>query len=249
MPDPSGHEPDGGHLLPPHTRVALPHKDEGYNIIELGGSSFNDFADHAVGLVSDAMRDLGVPVPNVALREIVDNFIHALPCSASIVLGRSGDSIYLSDSGPGISRPDLALEYGYSTANSQQRSYIRGVGLGLPLAREELAKLGGELHLDTSPGNGTFVHLYLAESASALPRRGQGGNLSLSQRQNNILFLLSEGESLGPSRVAEELNLGLSTAYRELVKLQEYGLLNITPTGKRFLSGAGRSYLQSLLSL
>jgi len=245
----TGRSPHDRGVFPPHTRVAIPDEEGSYQIIDVEEGAFSDYTDRLAGLLSEALRDRGAQVPAVALREVIDNLIHALPCSVSVVLDPQINNVFLSDTGPGIPRLDLAFELGYSTANELHRSYIRGVGIGLHLAREDMRSLGGELRIESDPGAGTYVHLALAGMAPLSSWDEGAEALRLTQRQNNILFLLSEGESLGPSKVSSELNIGVSTAHRDLVKLQELGLIYINPTGKRFLSEVGRSYLQSLLSL
>jgi anti-sigma regulatory factor (Ser/Thr protein kinase) len=236
-------------ITPPHTRIAIPGEDAAYSVLDVEEASFSGFVARTIDIVATTLNADGKAVPEIALREVLENLVHAVPCSASIVLGPALDSIFISDTGPGISRPDLAFELGYSTASELQRSYIRGVGIGLYLAREDILSFGGELRIESGAGQGTCVLISLS-SPSHLPPYAEGvGGLSLTQRQNNILFLLSEGESLGPSRISDELNIGVSTAHRDLVKLQEVGLICSNVNGKRFLSDMGRSYLQSLLSL
>lgn len=234
-------------LMPPHTRIAVPGDGPGYRVIDVVEGSFPEYCDRLISLLADTLRGRGREVPSVALREVVDNLIHAVPCSASVVLDPSCKNVCVSDTGPGITRPDLAFELGYSTADSLQRSYIRGVGLGLHLARRDLQSRGGDLQIEAVPGEGTFVRMSVSGPPAAVS--WEEGAIRLSQRQNNILFLLSEGESFGPSGVASELNIGVSTAYRELIKLQDLGLFYMIENGKRFLSESGRSYLQGLLSL
>jgi anti-sigma regulatory factor (Ser/Thr protein kinase) len=195
------------------------------------------------------LKKRGGVFPELALREVLDNLVHAVPCSASIVVDRDATGIFLSDTGPGIPRLDLAFEPGYSTATPLHRSYIRGVGLGLHLAREDARSCGGELRLESDPGNGTFVHISLVGPPASSLHESDVHEIRLTPRQNNILFLLSEGESLGPSQISAELNIGVSTAHRDLIKMQDFGLIYSNQYGKRFLSEMGRSYLQSLLSL
>lgn len=235
--------------VPPHTRVALPRDDGLFEILDVAGKDFSEYANNLVDLVTQALSARGVDVPGVALREVVDNLVHALPCSVSVVLEPDLGNVFLSDTGGGIPRLDLAFEPGYSTASEVHRSYIRGVGIGLHLAREDMRSRGGELLIESDPGAGTYVQLVLSRPAHARGWGESSGQLRLTQRQNNILFLLSEGESLGPSQVSSELNIGVSTAHRDLVKLQDFGLIYANQSGKRFLSESGRSYLQSLLSL
>lgn len=245
----SGKSTQSRDLLPPHTRIAIPGERADYDVIDVEEESFPDYVSRTTELVTGALRGGGVAVPAVALREVIDNLVHAAPCSASMVIDPQLNNIFISDTGPGISRLDLVFELGYSTATPLHRSYIRGVGIGLYLAREDVRSRGGDLRIEADAGKGTFVQISLAGTSPLPGWAGDACVLTLSQRQNNILFLLSEGESLGPSRVSAELNIGVSTAHRDLVKLQELGLIYVNANGKRFLSDVGRSYLQSLLSL
>ena len=189
-----------------------------------------------------------LPSPLIALREVIDNLIHALPCAVSIVLDPQHNNLFISDTGRDTPL-DLAFDFGYSTAGELHRSYIRGVGIGLYLAREDMRSLGGDLRIESDDGRGTYVQLALSATPVSSGSAEGSDDFHLTQRQNNILFLLSEGESLGPSQISSELNTGVSTAHRDLVKLQDLGLVYVNTTGKRFLSEVGRSYLQSLLSL
>jgi hypothetical protein len=236
-------------LPSPKVRAAFPDGDGDYELLDLTASSFSRFANDLTEILGKRLRDGGVEPPNQALREVVDNFIHAVPCTGSVVLDASFSNIYISDTGPGMASVDLALKPGYSTATSLQRSYIRGVGLGLHLAREELRSTGGDLYLDSTQGEGTYLRLALKGASPGSSEDDSLCSFCLTERQNNILFLLSEGEPLGPSQVAEELGIGVSTAHRELVKMQGSGLIGLPNNGKRGLSEVGRSYLQSLLSL
>jgi hypothetical protein len=231
---------DERRILPPDTRIALPGPGGEFTVMDLEEDDFGLFSRRVTEIVITALRDLGIDFPSSPVSELVDNLIHAVPCSASIVVDPRGPGVTICDTGKGIPRVDLALKAGFSTADSLQRSFIRGVGLGLHLAKRDIEASGGELLLESIPGCGTFARVSLTPSVSPP---------ELSHRQNNILFLLSEGEALGPSHVASELGITVSTAYRDLVKLQEAGLVVSSPSGKRFLSERGKLYLQGLLSL
>jgi hypothetical protein len=237
-------------LLPsPQIRAAVPDGDGDFELFDLAAPSFPQFVRDLTGLLSEKLRAGGVDPPEVALREVAENFIHAVPCTGSVVIDPSYANVYISDTGPGIPSVELALKPGYSTATALHRSYIRGVGLGLHLAREDLRSMGGELYLDSCEGEGIYLRLALSDGAPPPVVASESPSFPLGERQNNILFLLSEGQSLGPSQVAAELGIGVSTAHRELVKLQEAGLVSLVKNGKRALSDVGRSYLRSLLSL
>jgi Mn-dependent DtxR family transcriptional regulator len=53
--------------------------------------------------------------------------------------------------------------------------------------------------------------------------------------------------SAGPSAVARELSVALSTAYRDLASLEEAGLIVADESGKRALTERGITLLDSLL--
>ena len=75
-------------------------------------------------------------------------------------------------------------------------------------------------------------------TTSALP--------DLSVRHKKVLSLVMEVGALGPSVVARELGVGLSTAYRDLEHLADLGLVEADMTGKRVLTEEGIQCLDAL---
>ena len=73
-------------------------------------------------------------------------------------------------------------------------------------------------------------------------------NLKLSLRQIKILSLVLELDETGPSKIAKELGFSLSTSYRDLISLEEAGLLRMTGSGKRQLTDMGKKYLEYYLN-
>lgn len=69
----------------------------------------------------------------------------------------------------------------------------------------------------------------------------------LSTRQKQVLALVMETGSAGPSLVSRELGVGISTAYRDLASLEDIELIS-SDGGKRRLTDAGMSYLDDLIS-
>jgi predicted transcriptional regulator len=69
-------------------------------------------------------------------------------------------------------------------------------------------------------------------------------SLKLSIRQIKILSLVLELDETGPSKIAKELGFSLSTSYRELIFLEESGLLVMTESGKRQLTDMGKKCLE-----
>lgn len=232
-------------LTPPPTRVAVL-DGESFTVHDVLADDFPSFRDKVAETVFPSLEGTFPRLPEITLRELLDNLVHAVPCSASVVVDSSLKRLYICDTGPGIGRLDLAMEPGYSTATEVHRSIIRGVGLGFYLVEREVRELGGELQVFSHPGEGTYVAVSLL--GGDLLREDAELVNGLSHRQNNILFLLTEEGYVGPSRVAQELGISLSTSYRELVRLEKMGIVGRSPDGKRFLSEMGKSYLQSILS-
>lgn len=85
-----------------------------------------------------------------------------------------------------------------------------------------------------------------APEADPVARR-MDGHLRLTTRQKQVLALILEGGSAGPSLVSRELGVGLSTAYRDLASLEDLGLIE-SEGGKRSLTAAGLTYLGAFSS-
>jgi len=85
--------------------------------------------------------------------------------------------------------------------------------------------------------------LLIEEPGPALPVASP----RLSARQKHVLALVMESGLAGPSLVAKELGVGLSTAYRDLAMLEEVGLI-VSESGKRTLTPEGLSFLGDLMN-
>jgi hypothetical protein len=69
----------------------------------------------------------------------------------------------------------------------------------------------------------------------------------LSTRQKQVLALVMESGTAGPSLVAADLGVALSTAYRDLATLEDQGLIS-ADSGKRRLTDEGLTYLKEMTS-
>lgn len=70
----------------------------------------------------------------------------------------------------------------------------------------------------------------------------------LTNRQKQVLALVMDIGAAGPSIVAKELSVGLSTAYRDLARLESLGLIVADEAGKREITEQGTTYLDGLLN-
>jgi signal transduction histidine kinase len=93
-----------------------------------------------------------------ALMNIIKNSLEAVGPGGEINIeaGDKGEKAYIrvKDNGPGISDISSALKPFYTTKQD-------GTGLGLATASKILADHGGELIIDSSPGEGTLVELVM----------------------------------------------------------------------------------------
>ncbi|NLA58158.1 MAG: hypothetical protein GX855_04570 [Firmicutes bacterium] len=70
----------------------------------------------------------------------------------------------------------------------------------------------------------------------------------LSRRQRRVLFLVADLGQVGPSTASAELDMSLSTAFRDLVVLEEMGLVQCDANGKRSLTPLGARVIAALSS-
>lgn len=179
-------------------------------------------------------------LPPLAVREIIENLVHADFEGACVSVFDGGASLRVSDCGPGIADKDRAVLPGFSTACERVRSIVRGVGSGLPLAAGAMEASGGTFELTDNLRGGTVVTMSVPE-APALSAPSE-----LSDRSRQVMALLVEMAPAAPAALAEELSISLGECGRELVLLEHRGLVVRASDGTRTLSGAGTVLLTTL---
>jgi hypothetical protein len=280
--------------------------------LDLSSDDFRAFVDEVSSRVYALCREKGGSVPFVVIREAVENLVHADFADAVVTILPDGNTVRVSDHGPGISDKVRAFLPGFTTASASMRDFIKGVGSGLPIMRESLAAMGGWITVEDNLGAGAVVTIASsgvaasAETASIrhLPemtpeqpsghppqvrassgadgerlvvtnqasheqaKQDSSGNQSnkgqgegppsssqpsemsdealdgmLSSRQKKVFLLIAEMGEIGPSVVTKELDISLSTAYRDLVTLEELNLVASLDGGKRKLTKRGIDFL------
>lgn len=198
--------------------------------------------DDAVGLIDTLCDAIGErsPLPAPAVREVVENLVHASFRDAVVSVLDAGHTIRVCDHGPGIADPVRARLPGFTTAGPEARAIVRGVGGGLPLAHEMMAAAGGRLDLEDNLGGGAAVTLAVPAPEGAAPEP------VCSETAREILALLLEVASATPARLADELGRSRSECGRELALLQHRGLVTREPSGPRRLTDAGAALVATL---
>jgi Histidine kinase-, DNA gyrase B-, and HSP90-like ATPase len=192
-------------------------------------------------------RDQGGQVPYSVIQELIENLLHAYFRDVVITILDNGQTIRISDHGPGVDDKDRAFQPGFTTATAYQRQIIRGVGSGLPLARESLQFLRGILTVEDNLGGGAVFTIKMPSAAETPGSAAGTREVKLTSRQTKVLVLLMELGSAGPTAIAKELGFSPATVFRELVVLQDMGLIHSLGDGKRALREEGLRLLESIL--
>ena len=192
-------------------------------------------------------REQGGQVPYSVLQELIENLLHAYFRDVVITILDNGQTIRISDHGPGVDDKDRAFLPGFTTATAEQRHIIRGVGSGLPLARESLQFLRGILTVEDNLGGGAVFTIKMPSAPQPAAAAPGVPAVKLTNRQTKVLVLLMELGSAGPTQVGKELGFAPATAFRELAVLQEMGLIHSLDGGKRALREEGLRLLESIL--
>ena len=209
--------------------------------------------------VMGKVRELGGEVPEEAVREVVENLIHAEYQGVVVSVLDGGNVVRVSDRGPGIANKARAVEFGFTGASAEALKDIRGVGAGLGLARASAEKSGGALTVEDNIGGGTVATISVGDGAPAsgedpkaptAERRYLDGvpRMNISERQQKVLITVLECGEVGPSTVADRLEISVSTAYRDLSVLEESGLVQAHESGKRIISPLGKDVVEAIVT-
>ena len=207
--------------------------------------------------VMDKVLEMGGRVPEESVHEVIENLVHADYRGVVISVLDGGNVVRVSDKGPGVQYKERAMEFGFSGATTEALREIRGVGAGLGIARAAAEKVGGTVTLEDNIGGGTVATVAVPgeeappqEQSPPPPRRYPDGvpRMNISERQQKVLITVLECGEVGPSTVAERLEISVSTAYRDLSVLEEHGLVITDESGKRVISPLGRDLVEAIVS-
>ena len=122
---------------------------------------------------------------------------------------------------------------GFSSATSDMKRYIRGVGSGLPLVKEYLSFSHGRITIEDNIKRGSVVTISVKPEEDfdvprGAPTREQRKQMvpALSDREKDVLYLFLDQPTLRVTDIVEELGLAASSAHRALKKLEEAGLIS-----------------------
>lgn len=198
-------------------------------------------------------KEEGGQIPYMVILELVENFIHAYFKEPVISILDGGNTIRFSDQGPGIEKKSLAQQPGFSSATAEMKSYIRGVGSGLPVVKSYLEVQSGKLLMEDNLKQGTVITISINPSSkiqrpSASPHK-QVPVVILTEREQSILLYIERDGSARLTDIATALDLPNSSVHKTVNRLVEENLLEKDPskTGKHYtLSDEGSKTLNLL---
>jgi DNA-binding transcriptional ArsR family regulator len=121
-------------------------------------------------------------------------------------------------------------------------------------------KVGGTVAVEDNIGGGTVVTISVAEAetgredrpATSAPARKRYPDavprINISGRQEKVLITVLESGEVGPSTVAERLEISVSTAYRDLSQLEDLGLVASAESGKRVITPLGDDLVEAVIA-
>ncbi|MCL5291121.1 MAG: ATP-binding protein [Actinobacteria bacterium] len=212
-------------------------------VVELTADDYDGFIGLIATKTYQFSQEKGGKLPFTIIKEVIENLIHAYFKEIVITILDEGNTIRISDQGPGIVNKDKAFEPGFSTATQDMKRFIRGVGSGLPIVKESLSLLGGAVIIEDNLSSGTVVTIRVPGKRETAPgpepSDGDQPCYPLSYRQKKVLSLIMELSIAGPSIIAKSLGISLSTVYRDLLYLEGQGLVDYDRQGKRSLTPRG----------
>lgn len=252
----------GGERSGFNIRLAVYSDDGMPEVIEAAAASPGSATAKFTRLVAEKVGAAEGRTPERAVREVMENLIHAEYRGVVVSIFDHGNTVRISDRGPGIRNKDRAVEFGFSGATPEALAEIRGVGAGLGIARIAAEEAGGRISVEDNIGGGAVVTISVpADGETAKPSAPVARErtparkypdavprMNISERQQQALITVLECGEVGPSTVADRLEISVSTAYRDLSVLEEHGLVLTDESGKRVISPLGRDLVEAIVS-
>lgn len=158
------------HLEPPRYPARIAVYDDMIappRVVVIDPCDITDYLTQITQTVYQLMTEQGGDLPHMVIRELVENFIHASFIEPTISILDKGQTLVFSDQGPGIANKAAALKPSFSTATSEMKYYIRGVGSGLPMVESYLKTRHGTMKIDDNLDHGTIVTVSFAHAQAA----------------------------------------------------------------------------------
>lgn len=223
-------------------------------IIQIDPCETNKFIESLTSTVYEESQRKTGKIPYTVIREICENFIHAQFSEIVVSILDNGNTIRFADQGPGFADIEKAKLPGFTSAKEEMKSYIRGVGSGLPTVSDYIKYTEGHIKIENNLRTGSVVTISLLENLSTSTafseqEKQQSNNVyqqkllkmtpNLSQREQDILLLIYKEGQIKVSEVHNVLNIPNSSVHNLLTKLESAGLVLELPNKTRTLTDYG----------
>ena len=138
-------------------------------VIDIQPTDVATYIENIASATYKAAADMGGSVPYTVIREVSENFIHAHFKEVTVSVLDHGCTIRFADQGPGIENKDRAQLPGFTSATSDMKDFIRGVGSGLPIVKEYLKFSNGRLVIEDNIKDGTVITIAVDPKAGREP--------------------------------------------------------------------------------
>ena len=136
-------------------------------VIVIAPKDVRTYLEEITNTVYRCMKEQGGGISLMVIREIVENFIHANFVEPIISILDDGNTIRFADQGPGIDDKERAFEFGVTSADRDQKRYIRGTGAGFPMVQQYLENAGGAVSIEDNLHQGTVVTVSIDPARAA----------------------------------------------------------------------------------
>ena len=223
-------------------------------IVDIEPNETKAYIGELAATVYNLASEEGGSIPYTVILELVENFIHAHFKESVVSILDHGNTIRFSDQGPGIEKKSQAQQPGFSSATSEMKEYIRGVGSGFPIVKSYLSVQNGKLLVEDNINQGTVITISLnpvsaLQSSVVDEAMEQPQKSELNEREISILKLARERGSIRLVDVSSVFGYPNSSTHNMISHLVELGYIEGTPnpTSKtKALTSKGEAFLSQL---
>lgn len=214
-------------------------------IIEIAPNTTREYITELASSVYEHAQRSGGSIPFSIILQVAENFIHSRFREVVVSIMDNGDTIRFADQGPGISDKEKAQQPGFSSATSDMKKYIHGVGSGLPIVREYMETKNGIINIEDNMDTGAVITISLENKApnnvmekeasksvfaGPFPSKAaqtpvQMAASDLTDREKSILRLFTFNNIWGVKDISDETDIPQSSTHNELKKLTEAGIM------------------------
>lgn len=214
-------------------------------IIEIAPNTTREYITELASSVYEHAQRSGGSIPFSIILQVAENFIHSRFREVVVSIMDNGDTIRFADQGPGISDKEKAQQPGFSSATSDMKKYIHGVGSGLPIVREYMETKNGVINIEDNMDTGAVITISLENKApdNVMEKKAPKGVFAgqfpskvaqtpvqmaasdLTDREKSILRLFTFNNIWGVKDISDETDIPQSSTHNELKKLTEAGIM------------------------